>query len=86
MAEERGFIEGYDQNAPCQDGSNPSGTKLCPNNAITKVEAVAITLRAAYLWNEELDKNLTTPRTSPAGIDPKWAHYLSKAQEYSIWK
>lgn len=59
--------------------------KFCPNNAITKIEAAAIILRSAYLWNEELDQKTTNPRNTPNGLDPKWAHYLEKTREYNIW-
>ena len=75
------YVEGYDSATLCQDGSNASGSKFCPNNLITRIEASAVLLRQAFIWSDSQDVADTTPRGTITGLDPRWNRYARKAIE-----
>ena len=74
-------MEGYDSATACQDGTNASGSKFCPNNTITRIEASAVLLRQALIWSDAQDLADTAPRGTIGGLDPRWNRYARKAVE-----
>jgi hypothetical protein len=75
------YVEGYDSATLCQDGTNASGSKFCPNNTITRIEASAVLLRQALIWNDVYDKADTTPYGTINWLDVSWNRYARKAIE-----
>jgi hypothetical protein len=74
-------VEGYDSATLCQDGTNASGSKFCPNNTITRIEASAVLLRQAIRWSDVQDLADTTPRGIIGDLNPRWNRYARKAIE-----
>lgn len=87
-AKEQGIIEGYITDASgkssCQDGASYGEAPFCAYNKITRIEAAAVLLRQAGLWNNTLntgkfDREMTLPDT-PDG----WYGYAQKAIKIGI--
>ena len=89
-AKEQGIVEGYvvDGNAAasCQDGTSYTQTPFCANNKISRIEAAAVLLRQAGLWNNTLNTTRFEHRESIADVEDGWYGYAQKALQSGIIK
>ncbi len=81
--------------ATCENNSSYASTPFCPANTITRIEAVAVLLRRANLWNDTynagtFDKSLVIPDVSTYwyGYAKKWidAGILTQKPDGTIWQ
>lgn len=89
-AKEQNIVRGYVLNdagkVSCQNGQEYSETPFCPVNNITRIEAAAVLLRQAGLWNETLNSSSFTRSMTIADIDEYWYGYGKKAVEVGLIK
>ncbi len=87
-AKEQGIVEGYvtesNGKSTCQNGESYAQAPFCAENKITRIEAAAVLLRQAGLWNDTIngqnfERRLTLPDT-PTG----WYGYAQKAVDIGI--
>ena len=87
-AKEYNIAQGYILNevgqSTCENGSPYTSSPFCAGNTITRIEAAAILLRRAKLWDDTLnsgnfDKSISIPDTTSY-----WYGYAKKAIEISI--
>ncbi len=69
--------------AQCEDGSTWEQSPFCENNKTTRIEAAAMLLRQANLWNDTLNTNVTKTRTI-TDVSDYWYGYANKAIEVGI--
>ncbi|MCK9272145.1 PKD domain-containing protein [Candidatus Gracilibacteria bacterium] len=84
-----GIIKGYllDSSGKytCQNKKTFTETPFCPENNITRIEAVTVLLRTAKIWNDELNSNIS--RTTVINdVDDKWYGFAKKGIETGILK
>lgn len=82
-AKEQKIIEGYvvngSGNSSCQDGTSFNQTPFCANNKITRIEAAAVLLRQAGLWNNDLNTSNFVRRLKITDVNDSWFGYAQKA-------
>ena len=87
-AKEYNIAQGYILNevgqSTCENSQSYTSSPFCAGNTITRIEAAAILLRRAKLWDDTLnstnfDKSLLIPDTTPY-----WYGYAKKAIEINI--
>ncbi len=87
-AKEYNIAQGYILNevgqSTCENSQSYTSSPFCADNTITRIEAAAILLRRAKLWDDTLnstnfDKSLLIPDTTPY-----WYGYAKKAIEINI--
>lgn len=87
-AKEQKIIEGYVVNgsgtSTCQDGTSFNQTPFCANNKITRIEAAAVLLRQAGLWNNDLNTSTFTHRLTINDVNDSWYGYAQKAIDAEI--
>lgn len=66
----------------CQNNKTFSQTPFCPENNITRIEAVTVLLRTAKIWNDELNSNISRT-TEISDVDDKWYGFAKKWIE--VW-
>ncbi len=74
----QGYITDLSGNTSCQDGTNYTSNPFCPTNQITRIEAAAMLLRQANLWNESLNANPSRSDTI-SDVTDYWYGYAQKA-------
>ena len=94
---EKGIIQWYNYDinwsVSCQNNTtftkneNPTSTPFCPVNNITRIEAAAVLLRQASLWNEAMNSSLQSQLSFPNNTGDKgmryWFWYTKKAIQ--VW-
>lgn len=87
-AQEKSIVQGYSLDATgktqCQDGKVYSSAPFCPANNITRIEAVAVLLRQAGLWNESLNNSSYAKNMTFSDVDAYWYGYAQKAVEAGL--
>jgi len=69
----------------CQNNKTYSETPFCPENNITRIEAVTVLLRTAKIWNDELNSNISRT-TEISDVDDNWYGFAKKWIEVWILK
>lgn len=79
----QGYITDTTGTTSCEDGNTYSSNPFCPSNTITRIEAAAMLLRQAELWNDTLNQN--TERTiTITDVSNYWYGYAKKAIEVGL--
>lgn len=66
----------------CQNAQETfSEIPFCPVNSITRIEAVAVLLRQAGIWNESLNASSYNKKIILQDVDDYWYGYAQKAVE-----
>jgi PKD repeat protein len=86
-AADKKIVQGYTLNTAgkweCQDGGIFQNNPFCEKNKTTRIEAVAMLLRQANLWNDELNKTVSKTRDI-RGVSDYWYGYASKGIDAGI--
>ncbi len=89
-AKEQKMVEGYVVNgsntSTCQDGTSFNETPFCANNKITRIEAAAVLLRQAGLWNNDLNTSNFNHRETLSDVNASWYGYAQKGLDAGILK
>lgn len=80
----RGYVLDRSGHAQCQDGQDFAEVPFCPANNITRIEAVAVLLRQAGLWNETLNIGPYDKKAGFRDVDDYWYGYAQKAVESGL--
>lgn len=80
----RGYVLDASGKAACQDGKTFSSVPFCPVNSITRIEAAAVLLRQAGLWNESLNSGTYQKKMDLPDVDSYWYGYAQKAVEAGL--
>ncbi|MFA6090688.1 MAG: PKD domain-containing protein [Candidatus Gracilibacteria bacterium] len=87
-AKEKEIVRGYTLdatgNTQCQNNQTFSQVPFCPANNITRIEAVAVLLRQAGLWNDLYNSNPYTKNLIIQDVDTYWYGYAQKAVESGL--
>ena len=87
-AEDVGITQGYTldpatHKTSCESGGEFSESPFCPDNKISRIEAAAMLLRRANLWDDT--KNTSTlPVENFTDVSPYWYGYAVKGIEIGI--
>jgi PKD repeat protein len=68
----------------CENGKSYTTTPFCWDNTITRIEAVAIFLRRAELWNESLNSGNFEQKITIPDVSKNWYGYAQKWIEAGI--
>ncbi len=82
----RGYVLDQNGQTSCQDGNTYTSIPFCAENTTSRIEAAAILLRRANLWNEELNKRNTDFSLKIPDTDKYWYGYAKKAIEVGLIK
>lgn len=90
-AHEKNIVQGYlpdvNGNISCQNGKNFKGQNpFCAENKITRIEAAAMLLRRANLWNDNLNSLDFTRSEIISDVNKYWYGYAQKAIQSGILK
>lgn len=80
----RGYILDQTGKVQCQDTQSFSEVPFCPANSITRIEAAAVLLRQAGLWNESLNNSSYEKKMILPDTDAYWYGYAQKAIESGL--
>lgn len=87
-AKEKEIVRGYTLDSTgktqCQDGKSFSEVPFCPTNNITRIEAAAVLLRQAGIWNEASNNGTFEKKMDLPDVDPYWYGYAQKAIESGL--
>lgn len=87
-AKEKEIVRGYTLDSAgktqCQNKQEFSEVPFCPANNITRIEAAAVLLRQAGLWNESYNDNPYEKRMTLPDVDAYWYGYAQKAVESGL--
>ncbi len=82
-AKEQGIVEGYvigpDGSSKCENGESYTATPFCANNKITRIEAAAVLLRQAGLWDNARNTANFARTLTIADATDSWYGYAQKA-------
>lgn len=56
----------------CEDGNTYTSNPFCANNSITRIEAVAMLLRRANLWNDTLNSQNFSHQETITDVSTYW--------------
>lgn len=79
----QGYITDLTGKTSCENGQSYTSNPFCPNNSITRIEAVAILLRQAELWNDTLNQTVHKT-TSITDVSDYWYGYAKKAIDIGL--
>jgi PKD domain/S-layer homology domain len=68
----------------CEDSTSYTTVAFCENNTITRIEAVAILLRRANLWNDTLNRSISDRSLTIPDVTPYWYGYARKGIEVGL--
>jgi hypothetical protein len=89
-AKEENIAQGYtpDQTgkAYCEDKKSYTSSPFCARNNITRIEAAAVLLRRANLWNDTINAGNFVKKLSIPDVSTYWYGYAQKAIEMGIIK
>jgi hypothetical protein len=87
-AKEQGIVEGYIVGAngasKCENGDSFAQTPFCAANKITRIEAVAVLLRQAGLWNATLSLSNYERKLILPDVNESWYGYAQKGIQAGI--
>jgi PKD repeat protein len=90
----QGYILDQTQSTTCEDGSKYTSSPFCANNSTSRIEATAMLLRRANLWNDTLnsgdfDRSIDIPDATTYwyGYAKKWIEFglISRDKTGRIW-
>ena len=79
-----GYILDNNNSASCENGETYSSSPFCAENSITKIEAIAMLLRRANLWNDNLNAGIFDRNESISDVSQYWYGFAKKAIEVGI--
>ena len=86
-ASEKNIVQWYPPDTTgtikCEDGKVWQSNPFCENNKTTRIEAVAMLLRQANLWNDTLNQNISKTRNIP-DVSSYWYVYANKGIDAGI--
>jgi hypothetical protein len=68
----------------CENNTSYTTVAFCENNTITRIEAVAILLRRANLWNDTLNRGISDRSLTLPDVTPYWYGYARKGIEVGL--
>lgn len=80
----RGYILDETGKTQCQNKQSFSEVPFCPANSITRIEAAAVLLRQAGLWNESSNGGSYEKKMTLPDVDTYWYGYAQKAVEAGL--
>lgn len=87
-AKEQGIVEGYaiagSSSYACQDGKNWEGVPFCAKNKTSRIEAAAVLLRQAGLWDAVKNAAPFQKRVNLSDVSDYWYGYAQKGMEVGI--
>jgi hypothetical protein len=87
-AKEQGIVEGYvvgaDGASRCENGDSFTQTPFCAANKITRIEATAVLLRQAGLWNTTLNLSNYERKITLSDVNESWYGYAQKGIQAGI--
>lgn len=87
-AKEKGIVLGYtpdgSEKVRCQNEEAYSEVAFCPANNITRIEAAAVLLRQAGLWDESRNSGAYEKIISLSDVDDYWYGYAQKAVQAGL--
>ena len=79
----QGYITDLAGKSTCENGMTYTSNPFCPANTITRIEAAAMLLRQANLWNDTLNQNIAHTETI-SDVTNYWYGYAKKALEVGL--
>lgn len=87
-AKEKEIVFGYsipgNSSYACQDGKSWEGVPFCAKNRTSRIEAAAMLLRQAGLWNDALNSEAFQKKYEIADVEGYWYGYAQKGIEAGI--
>lgn len=87
-AKEKEIVFGYsipgNSSYVCQDGKSWEGVPFCAKNRTSRIEAAAMLLRQAGLWNDALNSETFQKKYEIADVEGYWYGYAQKGIEAGI--
>ncbi len=87
-AKEREIVFGYSipgaTSYACQDGKSWNGIPFCAKNRTSRIEAAAMLLRQAGLWDDVINSTNFERKRTFKDVDPYWFGYAQKGTEIGI--
>ncbi len=87
-AKERGIVFGYsipgNSSYACQDGKSWEGVPFCAKNRTSRIEAAAMLLRQAGLWDDAANSENFQKKYEIADVSGYWYGYAQKGIEAGI--
>jgi hypothetical protein len=80
----QGYILDQTGKSTCENGAPYTSSPFCAGNTITRIEAAAILLRRAKLWDDTLNSTNLDRSISIPDVTPYWYGYAKKAIEINI--
>jgi S-layer homology domain len=80
----QGYIPDTTGSVNCEDGKNYTSSPFCASNTITRIEAAAILLRRAKLWDDILNSTSFDRNTQIPDVTSYWYGYAKKGIEIGI--
>ncbi len=87
-AKDRGIVQGYSaagtSGYACEDGRAWEDVPFCPDNRISRIEAAAVLLRQAGLWNDVRNAAPVSRSVEISDVSDYWYAYAKKGVEIGI--
>ena len=80
----QGYIPDASGKVSCENGQQYQSNPFCADNSITRIEAAAMLLRRANLWNDSLNSGNFDRSENISDADNYWYGYAKKALEIGI--
>ncbi len=80
----QGYITDNSGKTSCENGETFSSNPFCAENSISRIEAAAMLLRRANLWNESLNSSNFDRSENISDVSYYWYGYAKKALEVGI--
>ncbi len=80
----QGYILGPDGTTACQNGAVYSESPFCVENAITRIEATALLLRQADLWDDARNADPPPRRYDLSDVSDYWYAYAERAIDFDM--
>lgn len=68
----------------CQDNQSWNGVPFCAKNRTSRIEAAAMLLRQAGLWDDAINSTSFTRKRTFKDVDPYWYGYAQKGADIGI--
>ncbi len=87
-AKEREIVFGYSipgaTSYACQDAQSWNGVPFCAKNRTSRIEAAAMLLRQAGLWDDAINSTSFAHKRTFKDVDPYWYGYAQKGTDIGI--
>lgn len=80
----QGYLTNLSGTMTCEDGNTYTSSPFCASNTITRIEAAAMLLRRANLWNDTLNSQEFPRDEIIEDVTPYWYGYAKKAIQIGI--